>query len=355
MESTATNRTERILTDLHTRPAKQNAARRGPDPGDFQLMSTNEQRSAETPRFIIEPVRRHSAKAFIALAGLTGEGKTYSALLLALGLAGGDPAKVGLIDTENRRGSWYADIYGKGKPFEHLAFDPPFSPQRYVDALSQMVDKGVEAIVFDSMSHEHEGQGGLEEIAANPRKKLPDWLTAKREHRKFMNAMLQAPAHVIGCFRAREKMDFKDPSKPVSLGIQPICEKNVMFEATVSFMLHDKGRKREAFKLPGCLDHIFGKDGYLTAEMGRELRGWIGGSEGDRTSEQAKNALRLAASKGTKPLQDTFAGLTKPLRDELRAFAGTLKDQAKAADEENAPRDDGSPEDVNPKGPEEKW
>lgn len=294
--------------------------------------------------FTIEPVRRHSAKVVIMLAGQTGEGKTYSALQLALGLANMNPEKIGLLDTENRRGSFYADIFPK--PFQILDFPPPFSPARYVDAMTELAATGIEVMVIDSGSHEHEGQGGLEEIAANPNKKIADWLTAKREHRKFMNTMLQLPCHVILCLRAREKMDFKNPQKPVSLGILPICEKNVAFEATVSFLMRNKGKERDVIKLPEVLKPIFDKEGYLTAEQGLQLRKWIGGTSDDLTLERAKNHLRLAASKGMEALREAFGGLAKPLRAQLTELKDTLKDQAENADRENAPVYDGSPEDL---------
>lgn len=303
--------------------------------------------------FEITEVQRQHAKLIIALAAETGEGKTFTALLLALGLANGDASKVGLIDTENRRGSLYSDIFDNGgvkRPFRHLDFNPPHSPARYIGAMRKFADAGIEALVIDSGSHEHEGMGGLEEIAHAPKangeaRKIADWITAKREHKKFMNAMLHLPCHIIICFRAREKFDFKDPTKPRSMGLQPITEKNVMFEATVSFILRDKGRIHDPIKLPECLRPILGNDGYFTSEHGKQLRDWVGGTD---PIERAKNVLRLAAGEGSESLKAAWLGIGKTERRTLEAFKDTLKDLAAHADTERtasgAPNRDMTPE-----------
>ncbi len=294
----------------------------------------------------IHPVKRESAKLVLALAGQTGEGKTYSALLLALGLAGGDPKKVGLLDTENRRGSLYSDIFTE--PFLIGDLTPPFSPSRYIKAMTEFAEAGVEALVIDSCSHEHEGTGGLEEIAHAPKangevRKIADWITAKRLHKQFMNTLLCLPCHVIACFRAREKTDFKDPNKPRSLGIQPITEKNVMFEATASFLLRDKGRVHEEIKLPECLRPILGSDGYFTVEHGKLLRDWVGGAD---PVERSRNVLRLAASEGSDSLKAAWLTLDKPTQKTLAQFKDTLKDHASHADAERLAirGDNGAPE-----------
>ena len=296
----------------------------------------------------IRPVQRESAKLVIGLAATSGEGKTYSALLLALGLAGGDPSKVGLLDTENRRGSLYSDIFDS--PFMIGDLAPPFSPERYIGAMREFAASGIEALVIDSMSHEHEGEGGLEEIAHRPKangqaRKIADWITAKREHKRFMNAMLFLPCHVVACFRAREKADFSNPDKPVSLGLQPICEKNVLFEMTASFLLRNQGRERDAIKLPECLRSILGQTGYFTPKHGEALRDWVGGLD---PLERARNRVRLAATEGTGSLRSTWEAIGKDLRGQLGAsFLDTLRDQASAADEDRAQRqgDNGAPED----------
>lgn len=292
----------------------------------------------------IRPVKREAAKLVIGIAGQSGEGKTYSALLLAIGLAGGDPKKVGLLDTENRRGSLYSDIFST--PFMIGDLVPPFTPGRYIQAMREFAEAGIEALVIDSTSHEWEGEGGCEEIANNPSKRIPDWLAAKRDHKRFMNAMLFLPCHVVACFRAREKTDFRNPKAPVSLGIQPITEKNVLFEMTASMLVTNRGYHRSEIKIPKCLHSILGTgeiDGYLSEQHGSQLRDWVGGRD---PVENAKNVLRLAASSGTEALRAAFVGLDVKIKAVLNTFKDTLKDLAAHADAERAAikPDDGAPE-----------
>jgi hypothetical protein len=208
---------------------------------------------------------------------------------------------------------------------------PPFSPMRYTEALKQFAASGVEVIVVDSMSHEWEGEGGCEEMANDPSKRMANWLLAKREHKRFMNALLLMPAHVIACFRAREKMDFRNPKEPVSMGLQPITEKNVLFEMTASFLIHDSGRSREVIKLPSDLVPILGSplDGYLTADHGEKMREWIGGVD---PLERAKDSLRLAATSGAEALKKAWGQLSRVEKSALESFKDTLKETAQHAD-----------------------
>lgn len=285
----------------------------------------------------IRPVQREAAKLVIGLAGVSGSGKTYTALQIAHGLAGEDPTKIGMLDTENRRGSLYAEIFDK--PFQIGDLTPPFSPERYVSAMRQFSNSGIKALVVDSMSHEWEGEGGCEEIANDPTKRVPNWLKAKREHKRFMNALLLLPFHVVLCFRAREKTDFSDPSRPKSLGIQPICEKNVMYEMTLSYLLDNAGQTRIPIKpIPEPLIPIVGGDGYLTSKHGKQLLDWVGGANGVDVMEEAKSRLRYAASEGSEALKTCWLGLTKAEQKALASFKDTLKDSAAHADSQGSPK-----------------
>lgn len=280
----------------------------------------------------IKPVRRKGAKLVIGLCGVSGSGKTYSALQVAYGLANKDASKVGLLDTENGRGSLYADIFDD--PFMIADLTPPFSPARYIEAMRAFSESGIEVLVVDSMSHEWEGEGGCEEIAHSlkadgTKRKNADWLTAKREHKRFINSLLLMPTHVVACFRAREKTDFHDPRNPTSLGIQPITEKNVLFEMTASLMLQNEGRRQDiikAFPAP-----VFTGNGYLTPEHGIQMREWIGGAD---PLDRSRNVLKLAATEGSESLKAAWIDLDKSTKTQLAAFKDTLKALADHADSE---------------------
>ena len=281
--------------------------------------------------FEIRKAQRQGARLLIQLSGVSGSGKTYTALQLAYGLAGNNADKVVMIDTENRRGSLYADCLPQ--PFNIIDFYAPFSPQRYIQAIEAACNAGAEVIVIDSVTHEWESEGGCEWMANQTR--FPDWKRAKAEHKRFMTHMLQSPAHIIACTRAREKVDFSDPKNPRPLGIQPIQEKNFSFEATVSLMMHDQGSRQDVLKCPSELQAILGRgQGYITAEDGQALREWVdGGQQVDAKVEHARGMLQNVAEQGVDALRAAWDATPKAIQKKLgRAFIEAAKASAEAYD-----------------------
>jgi len=289
--------------------------------------------------FEIKTAERQGARLLIQLSGVSGSGKTYSALQLAYGLAGGDASKVVGIDTENRRMSLNADILPGGAKFRTIDFFAPFSPERYIQAIEAACKAGAEVIVIDSVTHEWEGPGGCQEIAAQT--KFPDWKRAKAEHKRFMTYMLQCPAHVIACTRAREKTDFTDTKNPVKLGIQPIQEGNFSYEATVSLMMHNQGYSQDVLKCPAELQEILGRaSGYITAEDGQALRDWVdGATQIDPKVEQARGMLLNTAERGVQALRDAWEATPKGIQKKLgKTFIESAKASAAAFDKARVPQ-----------------
>jgi hypothetical protein len=300
----------------------------------------------------IREAQREGARLVVGLAGISGSGKTRTALELAFGLANYDSRKVGFIDTENRRGSLYADVLkndkGEVQPFLIGDLEPPFSPQRYIDAILAFQKAGVEVLVIDSITHEWEGTGGCEEIATAGNPRLPDWATAKREHKRFMNTLLQSNMHVIVCVRAREKVQVtKENGKTVvtPLGIMPVTEKNVMFEMTASLLMWNNGKLQEPMKCPEELIPVLGRGtGYITAADGKALRDWVDGAKAlDPEVEAARNSLRTTCEHGMAALQAAWNETSPKIKRALGVpFLDTLKASAKAYDEQRTTSDGGA-------------
>ncbi len=286
--------------------------------------------------FPIFEAEREGAKTVTAFAGTSGSGKTYTAILFGYGLAGCDASQLGFLDTENKRGRLYADILPGGKRFRIADFQPPFSPDRYIEGIQAFEKAGVRVLVIDSLSHEWEGIGGCEEIATEgvvwP--KPARWNVAKLHHKKFMNALLQSSMDIVVCVRAREKVDMKNPKEPKSLGLQPITEKNVMYEMTASLMMHNAGRTQEVIKCPEALLPILGRQSdYITAKDGQAFREWIDGAKQvDREIEQARAALATAAESGVDALGKAWSSLSKKAQHNLAGEKDAFKESAAAYD-----------------------
>ncbi len=289
----------------------------------------------------IRQAERTGARGVFGFAGPSGSGKTLSALYFAWGLAGGDASKVGFLDTENRRGSLYADklVDKKGEIHRFLIGDlvPPHSPQRYIQAIQEFQAAGVEVLVVDSVSHEWEGIGGCEEIADKAGKL--GWKKGKGEHKKFTNVLLQCNMHIVCCIRAREKMDFRNPSQPVSLGIQPICEKNFMYEMTASIMMQDEGRSQYTMKCPDDLRPFLGRgNDYITAKDGLGIRKWIDGANNqDQSVENTRNFLLMNAEQGEAVIKSHWDNTPEQIRFALgEGFRSQLFESASAYSGMNA-------------------
>lgn len=247
---------------------------------------------------------RENVNLWINLIAGTGGGKTFTAMRLAKGIAGDKPFAV--LDTENRRALHYADQF----KFDHAELRPPFRPEAYADAVSAADDAGYPVIVIDSGSHVWAGDGGvldwqedeLDEMVKRAAKrndsraewqireagKMAAWIKPKMAHKQMVQKLLQVRAHVILCLRAEEKIEMvrKDgkteivPKKSLTGkdGWIPICEKNLPFEATCSFLLLASNPGiPHPIKLQEQHRTIFPLDKPITEESGERLALWAKG------------------------------------------------------------------------------
>ena len=243
----------------------------------------------------IKPVQSGQSKVILAIAGPSGSGKTLTALFIARGMVD-KPSEIGLLDTENKRGSLYHDaLDGKFMIGDLYA---PFSPDRYAQAIKEFQDSGVKVL-----------------------------------HKKFMSALLYSNMDIICCIRAREKTDFKDPNKPVSLGVQPICEKNFMFEMTASILMHDSGKRQQHIKVPNFLLDVFGKgEGYLGIETGKKIKQYFSSVEKDSPEiEKLKSEFLMVAEQGVKALEELWNKQTKENKHKLKDHVNVCKESAQIA------------------------
>lgn len=198
--------------------------------------------------FHIKPAQPINDRLLIAIAGPQASGKTTSALRIATGITQVTGGKICFIDTENKRALKYAKAFN----FNHLELDPPFSPDRYDEAVKFAENQGYgegDVIIIDSMSHEHEGPGGVLEIHDqylasknyNPKFNMLGWNVAKKGRKRFISYRLQrTPCHIILCFRA--KQDLKEQqvngqTKYVNEGLAPIGADEYFYEMDISLIL----------------------------------------------------------------------------------------------------------------------
>lgn len=282
----------------------------------------------------IKKAVREQTHALISMSGPSGCGKTYSALLVALGLAGED-GKIGFIDTEAKRSRHYAEL----ADFDVIDLAPPFTPARYIENIKKFEEAGYAVLIIDSTSHEWEGTGGVMEMAEG-KNGLHAWNDPKAKHRKLMNHILQSQMHIIFCCRAREKMAQvynvkKGKDDIVSQGIQPVVEKNFIFEMTVSMVLDEKTKIPELTKCPEKLLHAFPAGMMLSEETGKAIAAWANeGKAPDLKFEAMAREGREQANKGKVALREWYKFLPDDIRDSaLDLVNGELLSIAEAHDE----------------------
>lgn len=290
-----------------------------------------------TREFTVRPAVREQVPILVGLVGPSGSGKTYSALRLASGIqqvAGGD---IFMIDTEARRALHYAgDGPGKFK-FQHIDFGAPFGSLDYLDAIRQCAAAKAGVIVIDSMSHEHEGPGGLvdsheqeltrmagQDYGKRERMQMLAWQKPKAARRALLNGIVQLGVSCIMCFRAGEKtkpIKGQDGKiKPTDMGFTAIAGPEFVYEMTMSALLYprsdgvptwdsDLPGERVAMKLPGQFREMFTRGQPLSEAHGKMLAEWARGG-----------AAPMARNEDSAPNGRAPETATLPLTERAEAF-----------------------------------
>lgn len=273
--------------------------------------------------FTAVPAVRESVPLLVGLTGPSGGGKTFSALRLATGIqtvTGGD---IYAIDTEARRMLHYADRF----KFRHIQFDAPFGSLDYLAAIRHCAAQGAKIIIVDSMSHEHEGPGGLldyqahefERLGGRDAVKMLAWQKPKAARQQLLNGILQIPANFIFCFRAKEKIKMAG-GKVIPQGFMPIAGEEFVFEMTLNALLlpgaegvptwqpEHVGEKLMS-KLPEQFRSLAANPRAFDEKMGADLATWARGGVTPRAQTQPSGQA-----------QDDFPGdRREPSRDQAPA------------------------------------
>lgn len=216
---------------------------------------------------------RKNAKLRLALAGPTGAGKTLGALLIAKGIGG----KIAVADTENSSAELYDDVV----EFEHANIQPPYTPEKFIEAIHAAEKAGFDTLILDSITHEWSGVGGCLEIVD----KLSSttfkgnswgaWSQATPRHRKFIDAMLQSSVNIIVTMRSKMdtvQVDAGNGKKKVEkVGMKAEQRDGIEYEfTTVLDLTHDNYAIKTKDRT-----RIFNEPMLLTEHAGVLLKEWL--------------------------------------------------------------------------------
>jgi len=244
----------------------------------------------------MKKARRVQAKIKLAIAGISGSGKTMSALLMAYGMVKeSHPGisdseaweKICLIDTENGSGSLYSKAKVKGTTttigeYYTIDIEPPFTVDKYIESIKTAEENGIEVLIIDSVSHAWAGEGGALDkqaaIAANSPSgnSYTAWRQPKKDQSQLMNTILQCKMHVISCIRAKteyvQDKDDKGKTRVRKVGLGLITQGETDYEYTTVFMLNQEHIASSTKDRTGRFD---GQYFVITPDTGREVIRWL--------------------------------------------------------------------------------
>ena len=259
----------------------------------------------------IEEATREGVIPLIGVYGKSGSGKTHSALLLARGIAGNKA--IAIIDTESKRSGVLVGLIPGG--FKRINMEPPFTPDKYINAIGMLETHSIGAAVIDSMTHEWSGEGGILEWQDNELDrmagtdwqkreacKMSAWIKPKMAHKALVKRILRAKIPLVCCLRADEKthIDQKKGEKTRVVTddfTTPDFDKKFVFEMLVNLETQLVDGK------PGCvvvrkwshadlLKCLPGPGQQLGVEHGAAIARWCAGTGGVPTTGQPAAASK---------------------------------------------------------------
>jgi hypothetical protein len=266
----------------------------------------------------LEIVKREQAKIKVGLQGASGSGKSYSALLLAYGITN-DWSKIAVIDTENKSSSLYSNL---GR-FYLIDFKPPYTPERYLQALEACVAAGIQVVIMDSISMEWEYI--LDAHSHLTGNSYTNWAKFTPRHQKFINAILQADVHIICTLRAKQDYVLT-PNKdgklvPEKVGMKAIQRDGVDYELTLVF---EVDQKHNAFASKDRTGLFEGKpDFVITTETGKTILDWC--KQGEITIRDYASLIKECTS--FEELRNFYESVSKEIQTQFKNEFVTRKSQ----------------------------
>jgi AAA domain len=209
----------------------------------------------------------------MALQGPSGSGKSFSALQIAKGLCL-KWESIAVIDTEN--GS--SELYSHLGPYQVLQLAPPFSPERYIEAISVCEKAGIEVVILDSITHEWENL--IDFHASMAGNSFTNWAKVTPRHNAFVQKLLQTPMHVISTIRTKQDYVLNEKNGrmvPEKVGLKSVQRDGLEYEFTLVFDLDMKHHATASKDRTGL---FVGKPAeQLSSETGKLIQQWCNTAE----------------------------------------------------------------------------
>ena len=270
---------------------------------------------------------KKQAKLRLALFGVSGSGKTYSALRLAKGLGG----SIAVIDTENHTACKYSDRFD---------FDVCECEKASINNIVNLLNEASEydVLIIDSLTHAWDEL--LDEVNRTAKTKFGGnswsaWSEGTPKQRAFIKVLLDFKGHLIVTMRSETSWEVTENDKgkkvPVRIGTAPKQGKSIEYEFDMLMQLSQDHsalvlKDRTGKYQDECIDLI-------DEELGKQLGEWL--SDGEVVKEEktltdsdVEIFKQMSDIKDMEELATFFKSHYKLVND-VDAFV-YLKDQRKA-------------------------
>ena len=270
---------------------------------------------------------KKQAKLRLALFGVSGSGKTYSALRFAKGLGG----SIAVIDTENHTACKYSDRFD---------FDVCECEKASINNIVNLLNEASEydVLIIDSLTHAWDEL--LDEVNRIAKTKFGGnswsaWSEGTPKQRAFIKALLDFKGHLIVTMRSETSWEVTENDKgkkvPVRIGTAPKQGKSIEYEFDMLMQLSQDHsalvlKDRTGKYQDECIDLI-------DEELGKQLGEWL--SDGEVVKEEktltdsdVEIFKQMSDIKDMEELATFFKSHYKLVND-VDAFV-YLKDQRKA-------------------------
>lgn len=236
---------------------------------------------------MFQKATKTKAKLRLAIYGIAGSGKTFSALRIATGFGG----KIALIDSERGSANKYADRFD---------FDIAELDSKDIESYTRTIQlaKGYDILIIDSLSHAW--QEVLEKVEKIAQTRFRGntwsaWSVLTPQQRDFIDSILNYNGHVIATMRCKTEWALSQEngkSKPTRVGLAPEQGKNIEYEFDLLMEISPEHFAHVTKDRTGKYqDKIIEKPG---EEFGKELKDWLNeGKEEIKKEENKKDSTKL--------------------------------------------------------------
>ncbi|WP_375272084.1 hypothetical protein [Sphingomonas sp.] len=322
----------------------------------------------------------------LGLSGGSATGKTYSALLVARGMAqemvGKSGAPIGYVDTENKRALHYKEAFPEMMHFDFAATNEAgevvgFGPERWIEVIDAAEAAELPVLIMDSFSHAWEGVGGVLDLHAQVLDRLVRdkeaqnarynntspvdpakysqlaWAEVKPRYRRLIDRIVRAKTNIIICTRAKPVMQAgfgakaknARPTKTRREDVpwDPASDGDLMFEMTAMVILDPSA--------PGCPVHqikvadqfkgLFDPRRPMGEYTGAAMAKWARGQSEAQEQKAIMDGARDKAREGTEAFTAWWNSddgkavrpVVRPIMDEIQALCRVADEVATISDD----------------------